>query len=204
MYLTPPCVTTFPHLFSKNFLNNDTYVNTYTNSTAIGNGARMTASHQVRIGNSSVTSIGGYEPWTDVSDGRFKNDVQENVPGLAFIIKLRPVTYHLDVNALATQLNKDILDARGVRINQADETTIAARNAKSSVTKTGFIAQEVEVISKEIGFDFSGVDIPEDGTGLYGLRYSQFVVPLVKAVQEQQVLIQELKSEIEELKKKMP
>ena len=134
----------------------------------------------------------------------FQIDVQENVPGLAFIIKLRPVTYHLDVNALATQLNKDILDARGVRINQADETTIAARNAKSSVTKTGFIAQEVEVISKEIGFDFSGVDIPEDGTGLYGLRYSQFVVPLVKAVQEQQVLIQELKSEIEELKKKMP
>ena len=72
MYLTPPCVTTFPHLFSKNFLNNDTYVNTYTNSTAIGNGARMTASHQVRIGNSSVTSIG------DMNHGRmFPMDVSK-------------------------------------------------------------------------------------------------------------------------------
>jgi hypothetical protein len=32
------------------------------------------------------------------------------------------------------------------------------------------------------GYDFSGVDVDE--TSVYGLRYSEFVVPLVKAVQE--------------------
>lgn len=45
---------------------------TLTNSTALGSLSSITASNQVRIGNSSVTSIGGYEPWTNLSDGRFK------------------------------------------------------------------------------------------------------------------------------------
>jgi|GEM_PF-5950489 len=31
-----------------------------------------TASNQVRICDSSVTSIGGYKSWTDLSDSRFK------------------------------------------------------------------------------------------------------------------------------------
>jgi Secretion system C-terminal sorting domain len=31
--------------------------------------------------------------WTTISDGRFKQNVQENVPGLALIQKLRPVMY---------------------------------------------------------------------------------------------------------------
>lgn len=31
-----------------------------------------------------------------LSDGRFKEGVQENVPGLAFIRQLRPVTYQLN------------------------------------------------------------------------------------------------------------
>jgi hypothetical protein len=52
-----------------------------TNSTAIGNTSRITASNQVRIGNSAVTSIGGYAGWSDISDGRFKKNIKENVPG---------------------------------------------------------------------------------------------------------------------------
>jgi hypothetical protein len=48
---------------------------------------------------------------------------------------------------------------------------------------TGFIAQEVEQAANEIEYDFSGVDAPKNDD-LYGLRYVEFVVPLVKAVQE--------------------
>jgi len=33
-------------------------------------------------------------------------------------------------------------------------------------------------------YDFSGVDVPKNDKDLYGLRYADFVVPLVKAVQE--------------------
>ncbi len=72
---------------------------------------------------------------------------------------------------------------------------------------TGFLAQEVEAAAKKIGYDFSGVDAPKNENDLYGLRYAEFVVPLVKAVQElsgQNDLLKSeignLKSEIEELK----
>jgi hypothetical protein len=79
----------------------------FTNSTAIGNASRITASNQVRIGNSSVTSIGGYEPWTNYSDGRFKKNVNENVPGLAFINQLHAITYTMDVTSLRSFLGED-------------------------------------------------------------------------------------------------
>ncbi|HHZ64575.1 MAG TPA: hypothetical protein EYN51_03605, partial [Flavobacteriales bacterium] len=70
----------------------------YTNSTGLGYNADCTAANQVRIGNNSVTSIGGYVSWTNLSDARFKENIEENVKGLAFIAKLRPVTYNMSVH----------------------------------------------------------------------------------------------------------
>ncbi|MFT5860905.1 MAG: hypothetical protein ACI865_003021, partial [Flavobacteriaceae bacterium] len=72
----------------------------YSNSSAVGYISAVTASNQIRLGNSSVTSIGGFAGWSILSDGRFKENVQENVPGLDFISQLRPVTYNLDVEKL--------------------------------------------------------------------------------------------------------
>jgi hypothetical protein len=57
-------------------------------------------------------------------------------------------------------------------------------NQRSQIIHTGFIAQEVEAAAKEIGFDFDGVVLPQNERDNYGLRYAEFVVPLVKAVQE--------------------
>ena len=37
---------------------------------------------------------------------------------------------------------------------------------------------------KKIGYNFSGVDAPNNSEDHYGLRYAEFTVPLVKAVQE--------------------
>ncbi len=59
----------------------------------------------------------------------------------------------------------------------------------------GFIAQEVEEAAKKLNYEFSGVDKPQTEDGLYGLRYSDFVVPLVKAVQELSHQNDELKKE---------
>src|SRR5205823_3378391 len=42
-------------------------------------------------------------------------------------------------------------------------------------------------------------DIPANKEGYYGLRYAQFVVPLVKAVQEQQKQIEEQEQQIQKL-----
>ncbi len=49
-------------------------------------------------------------------------------------------------------------------------------------------------------FEFSDVDATENDDGNYRLRHDEFVVPLVKAVQEQQQMINELKKEIQVLK----
>jgi hypothetical protein len=51
------------------------------------------------------------------------------------------------------------------------------------------------------GYDFNGLHKPANENDNYGVAYSQFVVPLVKAVQEQQTMIETQKAAIEELKK---
>ncbi len=144
----------------------------FTNATAIGNLAVSGASNRVRVGNSSVTSIGGQVGWTSFSDERIKNNIQQNVPGLQFINLLKPVTYHFDIN------KQENISGR------KDSTSFNDKYDIEKIPFTGFIAQEVEAAAKKIGYDFSGVDAPENDKDLYGLRYSDFVVPLVKAVQE--------------------
>jgi hypothetical protein len=144
----------------------------YTNSSAVGDLSIITASNQVRLGDMGITSIGGYAGWTNLSDSRFKTNIRENVPGMEFINKLRPVTYTFDVHGA----NKFI----GVKEDGKEKIY----DAKSRIQYTGFIAQEVERAAAELGFDFSGVDKPKNERDLYGLRYAEFVVPLVKAVQE--------------------
>ena len=59
-----------------------------------------------------------------------------------------------------------------------------AKQAKENMRYSGFVAQEVEKAAKELQYDFSGVDAPKNDKDFYGLRYADFVVPLVKAVQE--------------------
>jgi hypothetical protein len=63
----------------------------------------------------------------------------------------------------------------------------------------GFIAQEIEETLFKLQHFFCGWDRYDNGTQF--LRYERFVVPLVKAVQEQQKVIDELKAELDELKK---
>ena len=166
----------------------------YNNSAGLGYNADCTAGNQVRIGNSSVTSIGGYEPWTDVSDTRFKRNVVEDVVGLEFIKALRPVTYNIDLHAID--------DWWAEHYHERDSSLAVLGYDKEKIVYSGFIAQEVEETAKALGYDFSGVDAPKNDKDFYGLRYGTFVVPLVKAVQEladrvggQQVQIEELRSE---------
>lgn len=71
----------------------------------------------------------------------------------------------------------------------------------TAIRQSGFIAQEVEKAAKETGYNFNGVHSPESETDNYSLSYAQFVVPLVKGMQEQQKIIEELKQEIADLKK---
>ena len=86
------------------------------------------------------------------------------------------------------------------RIIPAAQFETEARKQKEEIVYSGFVAQDVEKIAKEIGYAFSGIDAAKNDKDLYGLRYAEFVVPLVKAVQEQQIMIEELRKEINELR----
>lgn len=145
------------------------------NSMALGYSAALTAANQVRIGNSFISSIGGYAAWTNVSDGRFKKDVSEDVPGLAFIRKLKPVTYTYDYDAI-----KQFHNEKGMPYPDQNKFNLVSEEN----TLSGFIAQDVKTAAEELGYDFSGVDNPEGGNDFYGLRYATFVVPVVKSIQE--------------------
>jgi hypothetical protein len=165
------------------------------NCIAIGEQVTCTASSQARIGNLATNSIGGTVGWSTLSDGRYKKDMKENVKGIDFIMKLRPLTYHLNLTALSSRL-----DAMAGRKN--DNPDAGARQAltqKESVTFSGFVAQEVEQAAAASGYEFSGIDKPQNENDFYGLRYADFVVPLVKAVQEQQQMITEMKKRMDAL-----
>lgn len=167
-----------------------------TNATAIGYKAVSNASNKVVIGNTTVTSIGGYKSWTVLSDARFKKNIEENVKGLEFIMALRPVTYNMDIRKLDAFLGVDKKQTKP-EVQRIDEQAI---KEKEAIRYTGFLAQEVEKAAQAVNYDFSGVMAPTHEKDNYQLAYSEFVVPLVKAVQEQQKMIEQQQEQIEELK----
>ena len=57
--------------------------------------------------------------------------------------------------------------------------------------------------AKAVGYDFSGVDKVTNSDRMLGLRYAEFVVPLVKAVQEQNRVIEEQRVLIQQLMKRL-
>ena len=64
----------------------------------------------------------------------------------------------------------------------------------------GFIAQEIEDL---VGTDNSVLTIGEDSTRSLGLRYTDFIAPIVKAMQEQQKEIEDLKAQLKEKNEKV-
>lgn len=169
-----------------------------TNSTALGSNTHLTASNQVRIGDGSVSSIGGQVSWSTLSDGRVKKNIKENIPGLAFINKLKPISYNLDEDAVDKIIENTSVKKRHENL-QPTKDELLSRKQKEQIVYTGFIAQDVEKAAKEINYDFSGVDAAKNNQDLYGLRYSDFVVPLVKAIQELSKENNELKARLDKL-----
>jgi hypothetical protein len=111
----------------------------YFNVIAIGQGTVVTGSSRALFGNPATTFYGGWATWWSFSDGRFKTNVHENVPGLSFINQLRPVTYNIKATALNAFLHK------GAATDFTSETNAVYAKAlkeKEALTYTGFIARK--------------------------------------------------------------
>ena len=141
-----------------------------------------------------MTKIGGAVSWSVGSDKRIKSNIKEDVPGLAFINLLHPVTYNLDIHKQMAITGAD---------KRKDFKPWDGMYDIEKIRMTGFLAQDVEAAAKSIGYDFSGVDVPKNNTSLYGLKYADFVVPMVKAIQEQQQIIQKQQKTIDDLMKRV-
>jgi trimeric autotransporter adhesin len=128
-----------------------------------------TLSNRAFVGNGSMQWIGGQVSWSTYSDNRAKRNVRDDIPGLEFITKLNPVSYNWSVDAMNQILGIDE-PYTGEGYKDIEQQRIS-----------GFLAQEVEVAARALGYDFSGVQKSGD---VYSLSYAEFVVPLVKAVQE--------------------
>lgn len=64
-------------------------------------------------------------------------------------------------------------------------------------TKTrydGFIAQDIEKVMNELGVPFSALKKSDDGT--LSLAYSDFVIPMVNAIKEQQKIIERVENQL--------
>lgn len=148
-----------------------------TNVTGIGysiTNGQCTGNNQVLLGNTAITQIRAQVTGiTAYSDARYKTNVQANVPGLAFVRQLQPVTY----NVRPTELHR-IWGTPDSAVARIDHSEIEATR------QIGFIAQDVERAAAAAGFTFPGIDVPRNDNEAYTLRYTDFVMPLVQSVRE--------------------
>ncbi len=164
----------------------------WNNTISIGNNGYLNGYHdQAFIGNQSTMWTGGNTVWYTYSDARAKKEVQEDVKGLDFISRLRPVTYHRDIRT-QTALTGNI-----------ETEDFEGKYDIEQIKFSGFLAQEVADAAIASGYDFSGVTTPRHDKELYTLSYEAFVVPLVKAVQEQQVIIAEQNKKISSFEQRL-
>ena len=155
---------------------------------ALGYRANPTASYRYHFGNTSVNWIGGNVNPTVYSDSTLKYDIKDNVPGLKFIMGLRPVTYNLDIES-----------QQKILYGFVDTAQWHGKYDIEKIRFSGFIAQEVDSLLKSLGKQFSGLYTPDEigGDSLsYSISYEAFVVPLVKAIQEQQEILKEQERQI--------
>ena len=138
-----------------------------TNATAIGNGAIVTVSNKIRLGNTEVTAIEGQVAFSNASDRRLKKDIVDTRYGLNTVLELRPVDYQMKSNNLE---------------------------------QIGFIAQELRPIVPEA---VTGIEGDLDKGETLGVAYTTLIPVLTKAIQEQQVLIEQLQKEMKSLRQKL-
>jgi hypothetical protein len=133
-----------------------------------------TVSNEITLGNSSSTSLRSYVPSiTSLSDRRDKTDIVTIAEGINFIKQLKPVTFTW---------------------NTRDKSKVGIKSA-------GFIAQDLLALQKGslIGANLDLVS--ENNPEKLEARYNNLLPVIVKAIQDQQNIIEEQKNRLDALEK---
>jgi len=149
------------------------------------------------------------------SDGRLKDEVADIQLGLNFINQLRPVKYKWKDYEVETSIKVPIYEVRESGPDSDGNTeeekvfvgfdTVVTKEPKTFRRKhQGLISQEVKKVMDRNNIpanDFAGY-IYDKKLDSYGLRYEEFIAPIIKAIQELSIEDKELKKRIIELEKK--
>jgi len=132
---------------------------------------------------------------TPASDDRVKHNEQTIVGAIEILGKLTPKKY-IKTTEMYDADHDFKLDANGDPVDENGEPVAHAIEA-------GVIAQQVLTVD-ELAFAVSPEGVDEDGkvTSPHGLDYNSLFTYAIAAIQEQQQLIEDLKSRIETLENK--
>ena len=142
-------------------------------------GSITTQSNRIVVGSGRMTNAYIQIAWTVTSDARDKTDVVDTKYGLDFVNELRPVEYKWDK-----------------RLRYEDKTPNGAH--KEIKSQLGFLAQDVIALEKKYGATAKDLLIADDeNDDLYSITETKMIPVLVKAIQEQQVIIESLKARLD-------
>ena len=123
------------------------------------------------------------------SDRNEKNTIVESDLGLSFVNKLKPVSYKFNTG---TRIHYGL-------IAQDVETTLSDIS-KTTTEFAGFIKEdtpEIKYVEKDdLPEGKSAGDVKYAAGAKYGLRYTEFIGPLVKAIQELSTEVETLKTKV--------
>jgi hypothetical protein len=147
----------------------------YINSTALGYSAQVTASNQIVLGNSAITSLNcATQTITGLSDRRDKKDITPLESGINFIEKLQPVNF---------------------KWNMRD-------GGKIDIPEIGFIAQDLQEVQKETNTVIPNL-VDEHNPEKLGAAYGTLLPVMVKAIQDLNNKNKELDNKNKELENRV-
>jgi hypothetical protein len=154
-------------------------------------GAISTGSNIISLGDENIGTFNCQVALTVASDERDKTDFVDLDLGLDFVKALEPVTYYWDKRSKYGDKTAEDYDLNA----QTPDGT-----HKEDWMDVGFKAQSVQALEEAAGYKLSDkknltVSLSGDEKQ-YGLRYEKFVPILVKAIQEQDAIIQSLTARI--------
>ena len=154
-------------------------------------GEITTASNKVCLGDDDITDLFCADTSISSSDERDKTDFAALTLGLDFVKALEPVTYYWDKRSKYGDRDAEDYDLNAQK---------PAGTHKEDKMHAGFKAQAVVALEEAAGHKMSDKknilsNLTDDGKR-YGLKYERFVPILVKAIQEQDAIIQSLTARI--------
>lgn len=159
----------------------------FNHCTGIGANAQVTGENQVQLGASGTTPY-AYAALQLRSDVRDKAEIRDTSLGLEFINSLRAREFKWDLREDYREWDEE---TQSYIEHEKDGTRVRSRYHQ------GFIAQEVKAVMDDLGVDFAGYQdhTVNGGKDVLSLGYEEFIAPLVKAVQELNAEVQQLKAQ---------